>query len=172
MVTLKMMPVILANTSNKFSGGLTGIDIAIIVCYAVGTIALGWYYGRKQKTTSEYFTGSGHMNPLLIGVSLFATLLSTITYLSLPGEVIGKGPGYLANYLGLPIVYIVVAYVLLPVYMKHKVTSAYELLEVKLGLGIRLLGASMFLVLRLFWMSLLLFLTAKALTLMLGLDPK
>jgi len=172
MVTLKMIPVILANTSNKFSGGLTGIDIAIIVCYAVGTIALGWYYGRKQKTTSEYFTGSGHMNPLLIGVSLFATLLSTITYLSLPGEVIGKGPGYLANYLGLPIVYIVVAYVLLPVYMKHKVTSAYELLEVKLGLGIRLLGASMFLVLRLFWMSLLLFLTAKALTLMLGLDPK
>lgn len=152
------------------SSGLTPIDLGIIVLYALGTIALGWYYSRKQKTTSEYFTGSGHMNPILIGVSLFATLLSTITYLSLPGEVIGKGPGYLANYLGLPIVYMVVAYVLLPVYMKQKVTSAYELLEVKLGVEIRLLGATMFLVLRLFWMSLLLYLTGKALTTMLGLD--
>ncbi|MBD3676344.1 MAG: sodium/solute symporter [Planctomycetaceae bacterium] len=152
------------------SSGLTPIDIGIIVLYALGTIALGWYYGRKQETTSEYFTGSGNMNPILIGISLFATLLSTITYLSLPGEVIGKGPGYLANYLGLPIVYLVVAYVLLPVYMKQKVTSAYELLEVKLGVEIRLLGATMFLILRLFWMSLLLYLTGKALATMLGLD--
>ena len=161
-----------AESSNAVSesSGLTPIDIGIIALYALGTIVLGWYYGRKQENTSEYFTGSGHMNPILIGVSLFATLLSTITYLSLPGEVLGKGPGYLANYLGLPIVYLVVAYVLLPIYMKQKVTSAYELLEVKLGVEIRLLGASMFLILRLFWMSLLLYLTGKALTIMLGLD--
>ena len=45
---------------------------------------------------------SGNMNPTLIGVSTFATLLSTISYLSLPGEAAGKGPMLLAGLLALP----------------------------------------------------------------------
>ncbi len=149
--------------------GLAPIDWGIIVVYALGTIGLGWYYGRKQETTQEYFTGTGHMNPLLIGVSLFATLLSTISYMSMPGESLGKGPGYMASYMALPFVFIVVAYGLLPIYMRQRVTSAYELLEAKLGLGIRMLGATLFIVLRLAWMALLIFLTAKALSIMMGL---
>ena len=66
------------------------------------------------------------MNPALIGVSLFATLLSTISYLSMPGEMIAKGPVTIANALALPLAYMVVAYVLLPVYMRRRVTSAYQ----------------------------------------------
>ena len=42
--------------------------------YAFGMIALGWYYGKRQKSTDEYFVGSRTMNPLLIGVSMFVTL--------------------------------------------------------------------------------------------------
>jgi len=133
---------------------------------------LGWYFGRRQRTTEEYFIGSGNMNSLLIGVSLFATLMSTITYLSTPGEVIGKGPVYLAYLLALPVVFLVVGYVLLPVYMRQRVTSAYELLESRLGLGIRMLGVVMFLALRLIWMSLLIYLAAKAMTVMMGVDEK
>jgi SSS family solute:Na+ symporter len=56
--------------------------------------------------------------------------------------------------------------------MRHRVTSAYELLEVKLGLSVRMLGAVMFVTLRLVWMSLLVFLTAKAMTIMLGIPEK
>jgi len=70
------------------------IDWIIVFIYAVSTIGLGWHFGRQQKSAREYFIGSGKMNPILIGVSLFATLLSTISYLSLPGETIGKGPVY------------------------------------------------------------------------------
>ena len=72
--------------------------------------------------------------------------------------------------LAYPIVYVIVAYGLLPVYMKQRVTSAYELLESQLGLSIRLLGASLFLLLRLVWMTLLVYLAAKALTVMMGVD--
>lgn len=152
--------------------GLTFIDWAIIVAYAGGTIFLGWYFGRKQSTTKEYFTGSGNMNPILIGVSLFASLLSTITYLSLPGEVLGKGPVYLTNYIAYPIIFIVVGFVMLPVYMRLRVTSAYELLEERLGVSIRILGASMFLVLRLVWMSLLIYAAAKAFSFIIDVDEK
>lgn len=148
--------------------GLAVIDWIIIAVYGCGTIGLGWHYSRKQESTQEYFVGSGSMNPILVGVSLFATLLSTISYLSMPGETLGKGPVFMMSLLMLPLVFAIVGFYILPLYMKQKVTSAYELLEEKLGLSIRMLGAGMFIVLRLVWMALLIYLTAKALTIMLG----
>lgn len=152
--------------------GLQPIDWVLITIYACSTIGLGWYYSRRQQTTQEYFVGSGTMHPMLIGVSLFATLLSTITYLAAPGEMLGKGPVVLASKLSLPFAYVFVGYCLLPIYMKQRVTSAYELLETRLGLGIRLLGATMFILLRLVWMSLLVYLAAKAMIVMMGIDEK
>ncbi len=146
--------------------GLTMIDWIIIGLYAATTLGMGWWFGRRQTSIKEYFTGSGRMNPLLIGVSLFASLLSTITYLSIPGETMGKGPVFLTNYLAYPFVFLIVGFVLLPVYMRLRVTSAYELLEERLGLSIRLLGAGMFLLLRLVWMTLLISLTARAIVTM------
>lgn len=153
-------------------GGLALIDWIIVVAYAATTLFLGWFYGRKQTSTKEYFTGSGNMNPMLIGVSLFASLLSTITYLSTPGEMLGKGPVYLANFLAYPFIFVIIAFVLLPVYMRVRVTSAYELLEERLGLSVRLLGASMFLLLRLVWMSLLIYAAARAFCHIIGADTK
>lgn len=153
-------------------GGLAPVDWAIVMIYAAGTIGLGWYYSRRQSSTQEYFVGSGNMNPFLVGVSLFATLLSTITYLSLPGETLGRGPVNISTIVALPAVYFIVAYGLLPVYMKLKVTSAYELLEEKLGISVRLLGAVLFVTLRLVWMSLLVYLTASAMVIMLGLHDR
>ena len=149
--------------------GLAALDWIIILLYASATIGLGYYYSRRQKNIKEYFVGSGSMNPLLVGVSLFATLLSTISYLAYPGEMIAKGPATLmTNLLSLPVIYFLVARLLLGVYMRQNVTSAYELLEERLGLGIRLLGAAMFLVLRLVWMSLLVYIAASAMTVMMG----
>ena len=152
------------------SNGLHWIDWVIIVAYAVSTIALGWYYSRRQSLTSEYFVGGGNMNPFLIGISLFATLLSTISYLSMPGEAAGKGPVTLLGLLAYPVIFLVVGYLFIPVFMRQRANSAYELLEQRLGLSVRLLGASMFLVLRLVWMMLLVYLAANAMTVMLGVD--
>src|SRR5690606_20916276 len=77
-----------------------------------------------------------------------------------------------ATMVAAPVAFLIVGYVLLPVYMRQRVTSAYELLEDKLGLSIRLLGASLFLLLRLVWMSLLVYLTAKAMVVMMGLSDE
>ena len=161
-----------ASEAGPVRSGLAVIDWIIIAVYGCGTIGLGWFYSRKQQSTQEYFVGSGNMNPILVGVSLFATLLSTISYLSMPGEALGKGPVFMMSLLMLPVVFAIVGFYILPLYMKQKVTSAYELLEEKLGLSIRMLGAGMFIVLRLVWMALLIYLTAKALTIMLGVGEK
>ena len=157
---------------NAPPAGLAPVDWTIIGAYATATIALGYYYSRRQRSADEYFTGGGHMNPTLVGFSLFATLLSTISYLSIPGEAIAKGPTGMFTLLGLPIVYVVVGYLLIPVYMRRHVTSTYELLEERLGVRIRLLGALLFITLRLVWMSLLVFLSGEALAVMLGLGDE
>jgi solute:Na+ symporter, SSS family len=159
-----------ANSENFESGGLVVVDWIFIGLYAVATISLGVYYSRKQTSSDEYFVGDRNMNSFLVGVSLFATLLSSISYLSMPGEAFGKGPVLLLGLLALPLVYFVVGYGILPFYMRHRVTSAYELLEAKLGTGIRLLGASMFLALRLVWMTVLVYMAAKMMTVMMGVD--
>ena len=151
--------------------GLAAVDWLVLTAYAGLTLWLGWYYGRRQTSTKEYFVGGGRLHPVAVGISLFATLVSTVSYLSVPGETLGRGPVLLVQLLGLPLVYFVVCYGLLPVYMKHRVTSAYELLEVRLGAGARLLGASMFIVLRLAWMSLVVYAAAVALTVMIGAGP-
>lgn len=153
--------------------GLSWIDWTVIVVYASATIALGWYYSRKQKDSREYFIGSGSLNPMLVGVSLFATHLSTISYLSVPGETISKGPIMILLIIPCyPVSYFIVRRYLLSVYMQHRVTSAYELLEERLGLGVRLLGAGMFVVVRLSWMCLLVFVAARAMTVMLGVSEE
>lgn len=147
-------------------------DGFLIVAYAVATLLLGGYYAKRQKNMGEYFTGGGRMPPWLIGISLYVTLLSTITYLARPGEIIRHGPmTALAGPLAIPLSFLIVGYLLIPVLMRQRVTSAYELLEKKLGTSVRLLGAVMFLALRLVWMGLMLYITSSALTVILGLDP-
>ncbi len=159
-----------ANSAAQIASGLKTLDWIIIAVYGAGTIALGVYFSRQQETTKDYFVGGGNINPFLIGISLFATLLSTISYRSMPGESLGKGPVNLLGMLALPLVYVVIAYGFIPAYMKQRVTSAYELLEARLGLSVRLLGASMFLALRLVWMTLLVYLAAQAMAVMINID--
>ncbi len=151
------------------SQGLHPLDWILIAIYGVAVIGIGWYYSRKQQDSKDFFTGGGNMKSGFIGISLFVTLFSTITYLAHPGEIIKHGPIILCGLLAAPFTFLVVGYVLIPKFMHYRVTSAYELLEARLGLSIRLLGASMFVVLRLVWMGLMLYLTASVLLLVLGL---
>lgn len=154
------------------TSGLHWFDGMIITSYACGMLVLGWYYSQRQKSTNEYFVGNGRMSPFLIGVSLFVTLCSTISYLSTPGELINHGPVTMVGMLAIPLAYCIVGYFMVPVYMKYRVLSAYELLEIKLGAGARLIGASLFILLRLMWMSVLIYFASQAMLTMLELDQK
>jgi SSS family solute:Na+ symporter len=90
----------------------------------------------------------------------------------MPGEAIGNGPVWLTTLIGYPLVYLIVGYVLLPVFMQQRVTSAYELLEARLGSGTRRMGAALFVLLRLVWMSTLVYFAATALAIVMGVSPK
>ena len=126
--------------------GLHWIDAVVVACYVMVILSLGAYAGYRQRKADEYFVGNRSMNPLLIGVSMFATLFSTISFLSTPGEIIQNGPAILTGALTIPLTYFIVSYGIVPIYMRFKVTSAYELLESELGLASRVTGALLFIV--------------------------
>lgn len=152
---------------------MTFLDYSVIGLYAVGMLAIGMYYARQVRTADDYLLGGRSMSPVMIGLSLFATLTSTLSYLALPGEMIRNGPVVFAEYLSYPFVMVIVGWILIPRIMQQRVTSGYELLEARLGLTGRLLGAGMFVTLRLFWMATILYATAHAVLIpLLELDEK
>ncbi|MCF7784847.1 MAG: sodium/solute symporter [Prosthecobacter sp.] len=149
------------------------MDWLVIACYAVGMLAIGQYYARRNKTTDDYMLGGRRMSPFAVGLSLFATLTSALSYLAVPGEMIKHGPMQLAQYAVFPLIGIVVGWGLIPFIMRQQAASAYEMLEQRFGPSVRLVGASMFLSMRLGWMATILYATSdKVLAPMLGLDPQ
>jgi len=152
---------------------VTLLDYAVIGLYALGMLAIGQYYARRVRTADDYLLGGRSMHPLMIGLSLFATLTSTLTYLALPGEMAKNGPVVYSELLSLPFAFAIVGWVLIPRIMRQRVTSGYELLEARLGPTGRLLGATMFVVLRVFWMASILYATASVVLIpLLNLDPR
>src|ERR1044071_6379825 len=107
---------------------MTTLDYAVIALYALGLLAIGRYYARRVRTADDYLLGGRAMSPLMIGLSLFATLTSTLSYLALPGEMVKNGPIVFSEMLSLPFVYLIVGWALIPRIMRQRVTSGYELL--------------------------------------------
>ena len=146
------------------------VDWAVIALYAAGMLAVGWYYARRTATSEDYLLGARKMRPTGLGLSLFATMVSTISYLTWPGEIIKYGPMVLFMYAAHPLTFLVVGWLIIPTIMRLKVTSAYEILETRLGLGVRMLGSLFFLSLRLLWMAVIIYtVTAKVLVPLVGL---
>ena len=146
------------------------LDWAVLGGYGIGMMSIGWYYSRV-KNVEEYLLGGRNMKPWAVGISLYATLMSTLTYLALPGEMISHGPLFLGALFSYPLVYLVASRFIIPYIMKLRVTSAYEILERRLGLSVRMLGSVYFLLLRLLWMSLIVYATSsEVLVPLLGLD--
>lgn len=141
---------------------LTYLDWSIIILYLAWMLLLGYYSSKKNKTTEDYVLGGKSMNSYMIGISLFATLFSTLSYLSYPGEMIKYGPIFLAGILAFPVARWIVGKFLIPQFMRMNVKSAYEILEIKLGSGSKKLAVLFFLSLRLLWMTTIVYATVDA----------
>lgn len=147
-------------------------DWLVIAGYAVGVLVIGGYYNRRNKNTEDYLVGGRNMRPLAVGLSFFVALFSTITYLAIPGEMVRYGPMILAGLAALPLVMLLAGWGLIPVFMRLRVTSGYELLETRLGPSVRMLGVFFFLAMRMMWMGVIIYATVdKVVVPLTGLSP-
>ena len=152
--------------------GFTIIDWAVIVLFLLALLLIGYTSAKKTRTANDYALGGRSMNAVMIGISLFATLLSTLSYLAYPGEMIKYGPVVFIGLTAFPVAYLIVSRFFIPRFMSMQVTSAYEILEIRLGKGSRYLATLFFLSLRFLWMSTIIYATVDtALIPIFGLDP-
>lgn len=140
---------------------LSTLDWVVIAIYLMGMLGIGYLYSLKNKDEKDFLLGGGNMNPIAVGLSLFATLLSSLSYLSYPGETIKYGPVIFTGLVTFPLVYYVVGWFLIPKFMALKVTSAYEILEIRLGISVRMLATFFFLSLRFLWMATIIYVTVN-----------
>lgn len=117
-----------------------------------GTLLLIALYGswktRENRNIESYLKGSNSMSWGAIGLSVMATQASAITFLSTPGQAYESGMGFVQFYFGLPLAIIVLCSVMLPIYYRLKVYTAYEYLESRFDLRVRLFTAFLFLISR------------------------
>src|SRR5262245_10861185 len=142
---------------------LSRIDLAIIAAYIVGMTLFGVWFTRKQKDLRTYFVGGRNVGWFLVLMSIVATETSAVTFLSVPG--LGYKPdGGNLTFLQLSLGYIVgrcvVAWFLLPQYMRGDLFSAYQGLQQKFNPSVQRVASGLFLVTRTIADGLRIFLTA------------
>lgn len=134
------------------------LDLTIVVAYVIGTTLLGAWFTRRQKDTRTYFVGDRNVSWWLVLVSIIATETSTVTFLSIPGLAFDPGnpakntpPGnltFLQLAFGYIIGRIVIAWFLLPQYMRGELFSAYQLLRERFDPAVQRTASGLFLITR------------------------
>lgn len=128
------------------------LDYVIVVIYSLGFLFLGSLF-KQQKSKSEYFLGGRSFGWLPLGLSVMATQLSAISFISAPAFVGLRENGglqWLSFEFGVPLAMIFLSLFLIPRLYKAGVVSIYEYLERRFGRSTRLLISIVFQVSRSF----------------------
>lgn len=140
------------------------IDTAIILFSLLFTIGAGLYFANRQKSSDRYFAGSKNIPAWAIGISIFATLISSVTFLAYPSA------GYKSNWILLvqglmvPIVLVGIIHIIVPLFRKSIRLSTYEYFEKRFGLGARVYSSLAFMLTHFSKMGTVLYLISLALS--------
>ncbi|MBV8519515.1 MAG: sodium/solute symporter [Acidobacteria bacterium] len=126
------------------------IDFVIIAAYLAAVLASGLWFGRRQKTTEQYFL-AGHAVPWwAIAASIVATETSTITFISVPGIAWARGGDFrfLQVVFGYVVARVLISAFFMPYYFRGTLVTVYELLQTRFGASVKALAASLFVIMR------------------------
>lgn len=146
------------------------IDYLIIILSLVVAILVSTHFGKGQKSTSKYFVASGKIPPWAIGMSIMATLVSSITFLAYPGEAFNMNWIRLVQGLMVPLVLVFLIWAVVPLYRDIIGLSAYEYFERRFGYFARLYSSVGFLLAHFSKMGTVLYLLSMALAKLGGFD--
>ncbi|HYC39470.1 MAG TPA: sodium:solute symporter [Chitinophagaceae bacterium] len=121
--------------------------LIFVLGYFVLLLVVAWYTSRNANNES-FFIGNKRSNWMLVAFGMIGTSLSGVTFVSVPGTVGGAGFAYFQVVIGYFIGYIVVAFVLLPLYYRLNLTSIYNYLQHRFGMTSYKTGAMFFIISR------------------------
>lgn len=139
------------------------LNFTTLTIYLLAILGIGAYWTTSNRTTDDYFRGGQRIPWWAAGLSIFATTLSSITFMAIPAKAYAENWVFIvANFAILLVAPFIVFYVM-PIFRRIDATSAYEYLEKRFNLAARLFGAVSFLLMQLGRMAIVLYLPALAL---------
>ncbi len=150
------------------SGALTLIDGLIVLTYFIFIIWLGTRFGKKQKNSDRFFLGKRNLPGWAVGISMFATIISSWSFIALPGKSFQNDMQYLMTISTIPISTYIAVRFLIPLFRDKIRLSAYEYLEKRFALPARVYGNLAFIIIHFGKMGAILYLLCLAITGMTG----
>ena len=149
---------------------LSIIDLGIIILYLLLMVYVGYYFSKKNNSAEQFTKAVGSIPGWAIGVSLYATFLSSNTFLGVPGKAYGTNWNYFVFSLSMPLAGFVAAKYFVPLYRQMGGISAYSHLEQRFGSWARIYVVVCFLLMQLARMGSIFFGIALSLQALTGFD--
>src|SRR5687767_11767342 len=124
------------------------INLAVVVGYLLMIVGVGTYYALKRKTASQFMTADRTMPGWAVGLSMFGSYVSSISFLANPGKAFAADWNFFVFSLATPIAAIVAVTWFVPFYRRLGEVSAYEHFERRFGLWARTYAVVCFLLLQ------------------------
>jgi solute:Na+ symporter, SSS family len=148
------------------------INYSALVAYLLGMVAIGWVCTRRNKNTDDYFKAGGRIPWWAAGISIYATMLSSLTFMAIPAKAYATDWTFFwANVPILLIAPVIIAFYL-PFFRQLNITSAYEYLERRFNLAARLYGSAAFILFQIGRQAIVLLLPSLALAMVSDLDVR
>ena len=138
-----------------------------MLAYFAAMAIVSWLSGRKKDGQDVFYTGGRKTHWTVVAIAMIGSCMSGVTYVSVPGMVGTSGFGYLQMCFGFFLGYLVIAFVLTPLYFRLDVVSIYQYLEKRFGMGAYRTGAWFFFLSKMLGASVRLFLVCLTLQLLL-----
>ncbi|MEO9531716.1 MAG: sodium:solute symporter [Crocinitomicaceae bacterium] len=136
--------------------------LSLLIGYFVVLMVISYLTGKKGDNDT-FFTGNKNNKWYVVAFGMIGASLSGVTFISIPGIIQGSGFTYLQMALGYILGYVIIAFVLLPLYYRLNLTSIYAYLEQRFGVATYKIGAGFFILSRLIGASLRMYLVANVL---------
>ncbi|MCA9241431.1 MAG: sodium/solute symporter, partial [Planctomycetales bacterium] len=157
--TNKVQAFFVRSTTTSFGAA----NFTVLATYLVAVLSVGGFFAVRTKSTNDFFRGGQRIPFWVAGLSIFATMLSSITFIALPAKAYATDwKYYLAQLTIIPIA-LVVVYLAIPFYRLIDATSAYEYLERRFSFAVRELASFQFVLFQLARMAIVMYLPALAL---------
>ena len=156
-------PKVLSGTFGQIRSGFSSFDYLTWGIYLIIILCIGFYFSKREKGTDDFFFGGRRVCWWAAGISIFGTQLSAITFMAMPAKVYATDWVYILAQATIIMVAPIVVFFYLPFYRRLNISTAYEYLEMRFNVALRLFGGAAFCLMQLGRMGIVLFLPAVAL---------
>lgn len=146
------------------------VNWIVLVVYLLSMLLLGYVFMKRENGADDFFKGGGRIPWWAAGMSIYATMLSALTYMGIPAKAYATNWTYYPMLVTILLVSFPVIKYYLPYFRRLSITSAYEYLELRFNAATRLLASGLFIIFMVARMALVLYLPSLALTAVTGIN--